>query len=150
MYVNLLSNNDVIYCLTNKNEILFLFGKECVIDIDFILKSNILKWEHYPEYSDIVKIEFRGYILSNDLSLMYNSLKQLELYIKANKEYISLCPDTNILNDVSYKLINYVFNNFNSFIVNTKSIDYPCMTINGYIFNMNSIYNLFKSYLLDS
>lgn len=150
MYVNLLSNNDVIYCLTNKNEILFLFGKECVIDIDFILKSNILKWEHYPEYSDIVKIEFRGYILSNDLSLMYNSLKQLELYIKANKDYISLCHDTNILNDVSYKLINYVFNNFSSFILTTKSIDYPSMTINGYIFNMNSIYNLFKSYLLDS
>lgn len=150
MYVNLLSNNDVIYCLTNKNEILFLFGKECVIDIDFILKSNILKWEHYPEYSDIVKNEFRGYILSNDLSLMYNSLKQLEHYIKTNKDYISLCHDTNILNDVSYKLINYVANNFNSFIVNTKSIDYPSMTINGYIFNMNSIYNLFKSYLLDS
>ncbi len=150
MYVNLLSNNDVIYCLTNKNEILFLFGKECVIDIDFILKSNILKWEHYPEYSDIVKIEFRGYILSNDLSLMYNSLKQLEHYIKTNKDYTSLCLDTNILNDVSYKLINYVFNNFSSFILTTKSIDYPSMTINGYIFNMNSIYNLFKSYLLDS
>lgn len=150
MYVNLLSNNDVIYCLSSKNEVLFLFGKECVIDIDFILKSNILKWEHYPEYSDIVKIEFRGYILSNDLSLMYNSLKQLEYYIKTNKDYTSLCLDTNILNDVSYKLINYVFNNFSSFILTTKSIDYPSMTINGYIFNMNSIYNLFKSYLLDS